>query len=96
MSIQKHVKSVVDEWLDAPRLTREYVAEQLGHPLNGSRCVIDGRSIISEVRERTAFSGKCPFDSTILRRLRELRKLGYRITCINTHKSIYALEGKCK
>jgi len=92
MSVQKHVKQVVDEWLDAPLLTREYIAEQLGHPLNGSRCVIDGKSIISEVRERMAIDGREPFDSTILRKMRALREQGYKIKCIDNKRSIYALE----
>jgi len=93
MSIQKHVRQVLDEWLDAPLLTREYIAEQLGHPLNGSRCVIDGKSIVSEVRERVFWAHeKKPFDSTILRKMRALREQGYKIKCIDNHKSIYALE----
>lgn len=93
MSIKSEVKSIVDSWLDAPLLTREYVAEQLGHPLNGRRCVIDGASLIDEVKERMS-PNRYPFDSTILRRFRELREMGYKITCIDTYRSIYTLEGE--
>lgn len=92
MSIKNHVKQVLDEWLDAPLITRQYIAEQLGHPLNGSRCVIDGKSIVSEVKERMAIDGREPFDSTILRKLRALRKEGYKIRCVDNHKSFYVVD----
>jgi hypothetical protein len=93
MSIQKHVKQVIDEWLVAPCLTREWVAEQLGYDLKNRRAVVSGKSIITEVKERMAFVGREPFDSTILRKMRKLREQGYKITCIDNRRSIYALEG---
>lgn len=96
MSIKNHVKQVLDAWLNAPRLTREWVAEQLGYTLGNRRCVISGASIIADVKERMAFVGRQPFDSTILRKMRALRKEGYKIRCIDNHKSIYALEDSCK
>ena len=92
MSVIAVTKNVVDDWINAPLLTREHVAEQLGYPLNGRRCVIDGASIISEVKERMAYQGRQPFDGTILRKMRALRKLGYMIECIDNHKSVYSLE----
>lgn len=89
MSVQTVVERVVKAWIDAPTLTREYVAEQLGYDLKGRRCVISGAHIIRDVRERMAYYGKHPFDSTILRKLRKLRTLGYDIHCIDNRRSIY-------
>lgn len=92
MSIKNHVKQVLDGWLDAPLITREYIAEQLGYDLTGRRVVIDGKSIVSDVKERMVDANREPFDSTILRKMRALRKEGYKIRCIDNKRSIYALE----
>jgi len=74
MSIQKHVKQVVDEW----------ICKNL--------YVFSGDWLIKEVKRRLNHTGRKPFDSTILRKLRALREEGYKIRCVDRHKSFYVID----
>jgi len=87
MTIQNQVKEVIDQRLDASRVQKKCFAEQ-------SKCVIDGNSLYNEVLERMKGSNRKPTDRTVMRRLRDLRHMGYTITCIDNRRSIYAVEGK--